>query len=55
MTLRKTTQERKRRKVQDDLKSFPKMKITNEISNDLSKKTNWDEFSNTVSRSVGHF
>lgn len=31
------------------------MKITNEISNDLSKKTNWDDFSNTVSGSMGHF
>lgn len=30
------------------------MKITNEISNDLSKKTNWDDFSNNVSGSMGH-
>lgn len=53
MTLTKTTQERKGSKAQGDLKSSPKIKRVNEMSNDLPKKTNWDDFSNTVSGSTG--
>lgn len=33
--------ERKKSKAQDDLKSSAKTKITDKISNDLSKKANW--------------
>lgn len=42
MTLRKITQEREKKSIaQDDLKSSAKTKITDKISNDLSKKANW--------------
>ena len=42
MTLRKITQEREIKIIaQDDLKSSAKTKITDKLSNDLSKKANW--------------